>query len=308
MASLSEHRHYLCDSVRFRAYERALSAVCGSGPVVLDLGAGTGLLGMTALRAGASKVYGVEATGLSDFTAALVEANGLADRYEVIKGRSTEVELPEQVDLVISDQMGGYAVDGDPFPALADAEARHLAPGGLLMPAAVELWATPVCSPRVKDHLDFWSSRPFGYEVTPLREVAIGRPVYTKLDFTQSVATAGLLGRVVTGSTGPSLDLSHEFVIEGGGEVNALAGWFRAELTPGVTISTETGAPDCIDREGVLLPLDPPLVCGNGDVVKVRFRALLDSAMMVWEAQVGEEPTRRHSGWQAFTAAPISRT
>ena len=91
------------------------------------------------------------------------------------------------------------------------------------------------------------------------------------------------------------------------GVVNGLAGWFRAELAPGVCISTAPAAPDRIDREGVLMPLDPVLPCRPRDVLNTRFRALLGDGVTVWEAGRDGEPARRHSSWQSYTAAPLPR-
>jgi protein arginine N-methyltransferase 1 len=309
LASLSEHRHYLSDEVRFAAYERALRALCGEGPTVLDLGAGTGLLGLTALRYGARKVYGVEATGLADFTAALARANGFGpDRYQVIPGRSTEIDLPEQVDLVVSDQLGGFAVEGSPFPSLSDAAQRHLRSGGRLVPSAVELWIAPVDSARVRDHLEFWASPRFGLDVSPLRDLAVGRWVYERLREEELMAAPARLACLGTDEARPALDLRAEFEIGRDGVVNGLAGWFRAELAPGVWISTAPEAPDHIDREGALMPLDPMFACRQGDVLKTRFRALLTDGLNVWEASREGEPVRRHSTWQSYTAASIPRS
>jgi protein arginine N-methyltransferase 1 len=308
LASLSEHRHYLGDEVRFAAYERALRALCGGGPTVLDLGAGTGLLGLTALRCGARKVYGVEATGLADFTAALARANGFgADRYDIISGKSTEIDLPEQVDLVVSDQLGAFAVEGSPFPILSDAALRHLSSGGRLVPSVVELWMAPVDSGGIHHHLEFWSSPRFALDVSPLRDLAAGKWVYERLRDEEFMASPARLARLGTSEARSALDLRAEFEIGRDGVVNGLAGWFRAELAPGVWISTAPGAPDRIDREGVLMPLDPMFACRQGDVLKTRFRALLGDALNVWEASREGEPVRRHSTWQSYTATPIQR-
>jgi SAM-dependent methyltransferase len=308
LASLSEQRHYLGDEVRFAAYERALRSLCADGPTVLDLGAGTGLLGLTALRWGARKVYGVESSGLADFTAALARANGFdADRYELIQGRSAEVELPEQVDLVISDQLGAFAVEGSPFPALADAAARHLRPGGTLVPRTIELWLAPTDSARIRDHLDFWSEPRFELDVSALRDLAIGKPRYERLRDEEFMAAPVRLARLDPSEPRSALDLRAEFEIAREGVVNGLAGWFRAELAPDVWISTAPGAPDRIDREGVLMALDPSFPCRPGDRLQTRFRALLADEVTVWEASRDGEPVRRHSTWQSYTAAPLPR-
>lgn len=308
MASLSEHRQYLCDDVRFAAYERALRILCAEGPTVLDLGAGTGLLGVTALRLGARKVYGVESTGLADFTTAIARANGFdADRYQVIVGRSTEIDLLEQVDLVISDQLGAYAVEGSPFPSLCDAAARHLRPGGRLIPSAVELWLAPVDSARVREHIEFWSSPRFGLDASPLRSLAAGTLLYQHLRDEEFVAPPALLARLSTRDARSTLDLRAPFEIARGAAVNGLAGWFRAELAPDVSISTAPGAEDRIDREGILMALDPSLKCEPGNVLQTRFRALLADGLTVWEAERDGEAVRRHSTWQSYTAAPISK-
>ena len=59
-ASLAYHANLLSDVVRMDAYDRALRALVKPGDVVLDVGAGTGVLAMLAARAGAKRVHAVE--------------------------------------------------------------------------------------------------------------------------------------------------------------------------------------------------------------------------------------------------------
>ena len=58
--TIEEHYGYLSDRVKVAQYQEAINRLVRSEHVVLDLGCGSGLLGLMALRAGARKVYFVE--------------------------------------------------------------------------------------------------------------------------------------------------------------------------------------------------------------------------------------------------------
>ena len=62
---LGEHRGYLADVARLRAFERAIQLAVSPGDSVLDLGSGTGVLGLFALRAGARHVYAVDSSPMA---------------------------------------------------------------------------------------------------------------------------------------------------------------------------------------------------------------------------------------------------
>lgn len=55
------------------------------GKVVLDVGAGSGILSFFAIQAGATKVYAVEASNMAAHCNTLVQANKLAGRIVVIR-------------------------------------------------------------------------------------------------------------------------------------------------------------------------------------------------------------------------------
>ncbi|HUP76878.1 MAG TPA: 50S ribosomal protein L11 methyltransferase [Acidimicrobiales bacterium] len=63
-AEIGEHAGYLNDSVKLDAYRAALTELVKPGMSVLDVGSGTGILGVMAVEAGARVVYAVESGGI----------------------------------------------------------------------------------------------------------------------------------------------------------------------------------------------------------------------------------------------------
>src|SRR3989442_6845653 len=144
---LDEHRSYLSDTVRVRAYERAIRAVVRSGDVVFGLAAGTGILGLLACRAGASRVYAVETGGILGVARALARANGVADRITHVRAMSTEAVLPEPVDVIVCDQIGRFGFEAGLLEYITDAHSRLLPPSSRIIPSALHLIAAPVRFP-----------------------------------------------------------------------------------------------------------------------------------------------------------------
>jgi len=79
------HVPMLNDAVRNNAFYEALRRVVTPESVVVDLGAGSGLLSLMAARLGAEKVFAVERKGFCDsVTREIVEINKLTDKIELI--------------------------------------------------------------------------------------------------------------------------------------------------------------------------------------------------------------------------------
>ncbi|THG19829.1 hypothetical protein TEA_017656 [Camellia sinensis var. sinensis] len=80
------------------------------GRVVVDVGAGSGILPLFAAQVGAKHVYVVEASEMAEYARRLIAGNPLlAQRimaqFFVAKGKIEEVELPEKADILISEPM-----------------------------------------------------------------------------------------------------------------------------------------------------------------------------------------------------------
>jgi type I protein arginine methyltransferase len=90
---------------------------------------------MLACQFGARKVYAVERADVIHLARVLAKANGYSDRIEFFQDLSTNVSLPEKVDVVVSDLHGILPFFQHHIPAIIDARHRLLKPGGKLIPS-----------------------------------------------------------------------------------------------------------------------------------------------------------------------------
>lgn len=136
------------------AFRAAIAEAVQPGMTVLDLGSGIGILALWALQAGAERVYGIDLNASVLRTATeRVAAAGYGERFSPIHGVSFDVNLPERVDLVVSEIMGNLA-DNEGFVAiLADVRQRLLADGGRMVPSRVESYLVPVAAERAHEQV-----------------------------------------------------------------------------------------------------------------------------------------------------------
>ena len=87
------HEEMLKDTVRTTSYQRAIedNPQDFKDKIVLDIGAGTGILSIFAARAGAKHVYAIENAEIALFAKEIVRKNKLDDKITVLKGKMEEI-------------------------------------------------------------------------------------------------------------------------------------------------------------------------------------------------------------------------
>ena len=124
---------YMClkDRVRTQAFRNAISAVVRSGDVVVDAGAGTGILSFFAVESGAKHVYAVELDPfLVQSLRRSIALNGLGQVITVIPGDACRVELPPHIDVFIGELIDTGLLDEMQVPVINALRAR-----GVVVPA-----------------------------------------------------------------------------------------------------------------------------------------------------------------------------
>ncbi|TCT03991.1 50S ribosomal protein L11 methyltransferase [Aquabacter spiritensis] len=148
----SWHFRIVRDTHRNDSYEAALRRAVRPDSRVLDIGAGTGLLGMMAARAGAAEVASCEMNApVAAAAAHIVAQNGLAERVRIIpkhsKDLDAEADLGGRVDILVQEIVANNVVGEDVLPAMEHAVRQFLKPGGVAIPrsaaAQVALCAWP---------------------------------------------------------------------------------------------------------------------------------------------------------------------
>src|SRR5262245_60493493 len=142
------HAVMLNDRARTRAFIDGIASAVRPGDVALDIGTGTGVLALAAARAGARRVYAIEATSMADVAEQNARANGMSDRITVIRGRSTDVNLPEKVDVIVTEMIGHHALGEGLIEVVNDAMSRFGHAGTRVVPEGVELIGIPLHIPE----------------------------------------------------------------------------------------------------------------------------------------------------------------
>jgi type I protein arginine methyltransferase len=155
---LEDYKAMMTDAVRMDAYRRSISAVC-PGKVVCEIGVGLAPLSLMALEAGATRVYGVEFHAETlDVAVQIIAANGYGpDRFIPIQGLSTEISLPERVDVLLSETLDSMGIGENTAVYMADARARLMAPDAVFLPATLDCHVALASPQAYASEMAFWN-------------------------------------------------------------------------------------------------------------------------------------------------------
>jgi SAM-dependent methyltransferase len=293
----------LQDQKRCETYREAILEAVRPGCSVLDIGAGTGILSLFAVQAGAQKVYAVERTSIAEFARQMVKINGAEEWVEVIQGEMETVELPEKVDVIVSELLGHLGVDENLLPPMLIARDRWLKPRGRILPGRVSTWMAPVEDKKMEQDLVFWRSRPYGMDLS-LIAYAVAQEVHRRRkDIRMDHLLAEPRRLWTTDLYAHSTDKAHlpfqaslSFLATRQGSFSALAGWFCAEFDNRLILTNAPSAPDT-HWGRVTFSLERPKKVHPGTEIMVEFTcesAGPSDTLSRWSVRVGEEPWEHH--------------
>lgn len=308
---LGDYAAMIADPVRGAAYLAAMRECVRPGSVVADIGAGPGVLGVYAAMLGARRVFLVEPDQSVGAALGLAAENGVADRIEIIARASTDIELPERADLIVSDLRGVLPLWQRHLVAAADMRRRLLAPGGACIPVRDTLHVAPVDDAALHDKVvRGWRPLAATMHVRTLGDLLANSWYRTHAAATQLLsppahwATLAYDDAPLTAVSGTC-----DVTVSRDGVLHGLLCWFDAALTATIGFSNAPAAPPALYGQA-FFPLATPIAVRAGDTARLSLRAVQTAHdwEWAWAAEVTRSGTSVGAGRQATlkgqTASP----
>ena len=295
------HRTLIADHVRNAAFAEALGKVIVKGQtIVADIGAGTGLLGLIAAKLGAREVYLYETAEVVAVAEAHLKANG-ARNCHLIPCHSTEMHDPPQVDVIVSETLGNYALEEDIIETLNDARDRCLRPGGILLPASITQFVAPVIAPHIADELSIWDRTGLDLDLSIAKTMSLNNAYVRTLqpdELLGGTAGAKIWDTVdLTSPAKPNRKGEASWKLDTAAAIHGFATWWTAELVEGISLSTAPDAP-ATHWEQLYFPLLSSIDAKRGETIGISLRSkssIEAGTHLAWTATHLDEAGKRIS-------------
>lgn len=260
---LEIHQLMLNDLTRNKAYKKAIfeNRELFDGKVVLDVGTGTGILAVFCAQAGARKVYAVEASETYKIAEEIVRENGFENCIQVIKSRIEEANLPEQVDVIVSEWMGFYLLHEAMLDSVLFARDKFLKPNGHLFPESACLYSAPCSIPSLFDNWEDVEGVSMKSFASKLRENASKKPITIVVHPDHIIADPEVVAwldlKEITTKDLDNLNMRHVAVANRPGKYQGICLWFSCTFPSTnfepVILSTEPGSEETHWKQTVIV-------------------------------------------------------
>ncbi len=230
------HWFMVTDTGRNDAYEAAIRGAVTPGDLVLDVGAGSGLLGMMAARAGAGAVYACEMVPLVAAIAdRIVRRNGWSDTVRILPRHSGDLvlgtDLPRKADVIVSEIVSNGLLEEEVLATHRDLVPRLLRDGGRVIPGRISVMTALGHDAALEATAMGVTS---GFDISPfnaIRPAPLNRRVENPSIALRSTAAPLFTFDLGRPDSWPGAKAS--VAVEGtGGPANTVLQWIRLDMDP----------------------------------------------------------------------------
>jgi len=166
------HAEMLQDKVRTESYRDTIykNAHLFKDKIVVDVGAGTGILSLFAAQCGAKTVYAMEMSDIAFDCMDVIRENGFESKIKVMKGAAEDMcaKIP-LCDIIVSEWMGYCCLFEGMLDSVLAVRDKLLKPSGYMIPATASI---DICLVRNEslwhEYLGFWEDV-YGFKMKCLR-------------------------------------------------------------------------------------------------------------------------------------------
>lgn len=281
----------LCEE-RMAAYEAAIRAAIKPGAVVLEIGAGTGVMALLACKYGAGRVHAIEPAAEIVLARQAARDNGFEDRIVIHHARSTDVTLAERCDVLISDLRGVSPLYTSHLLDLIDARTRLLKADANWICQKDTFHVAVAEAPLGRSQVEsWWDGSRWGLDL------GSALPYATQSHYLRRCLPSELLS-----ASEPWACIDYPYVesphvrgqtalrVARAAPADGLSVWFEASLFGGVGFSNAPGKPPNV-YGSMFLPWPKAVSLQVGDRVELRIDAVLSGAAYewTWETRVRRE-------------------
>ena len=256
----------------------------------MDVGCGSGVLGLMALRAGAKKVYFIDDGAVLEVARRVVREAGFSAQAEFVRSNSFAASLPERVDVVVCDHVGYFGFDYGILSLLEDARRRFLKPNGIILPESIDLLLAPVESEACAKLVNQWRDGSVPGEFSWLAASAANTKHRVTLEARNLIAGGAKLGALqLNANQEPYLAWDAEIVCTRDAVLHGFAGWFDCCLYGDIRMSNSPAEKDRLDRPQAFFPLENAVPVTDGDAIRVSVMARHLDGIIGWIIEVRGE-------------------
>jgi type I protein arginine methyltransferase len=282
--SIKDYGEMVIDPARTPAFVKALGDAINADTVVLEIGTGAGFFALLACQLGAKKVYAVEPDNAIEVGKLCAKNNPGSERIVWLQKLSTEIELPEKVDIVIGDLHGNLPFFNFNIHSMRDAVKRHMKPGGKIMPRRDILYAVPIDSPEDYRSVEkAWSDNIYGLNLSAGRSFPANswwrRPVTDVVTMLAEPLSWGEVDYATVSS--PHMEGECDWLITSAGTIHGLSVWFDGDIGPDARYSNAPNLPALV-YGNAFFPLEMPLSVKAGERLLTKFSVKLIGSEYVY--------------------------
>jgi len=164
-------RSMLLDTWRTNSFKNAIFANVKKGDLVIDFGAGSGILSMFAAQAGAKKVYAIEVdTDTATVLKKNVMKNKLQHIIEIYNGDGEGFNINEKADVIVSEDMGDCLIENKMNYIFLKLVKQFLTDNGIIIPSRQTLYASPAFLNDMHEENIFFNKNVYDLDLSEMIE------------------------------------------------------------------------------------------------------------------------------------------